>query len=301
MISATMLIVGTYLLIHQKLNIGQFVAAEIIILTIISSVEKIISNLDTFYDILTSLDKLHSIEELDKEQGGDYKIELDSEAIKIEFRDVDFSYIDNSPVFSNLSFVIDKGEKIVISGKDNSGKSSLIRLFSSIYQPTSGNILYNNIPTKNIDLNHFRSSIGLFLNHKGLINASILDNITFGNTTIPLKEVIHLSEQIGLSEFINKLPKGFETEIENTGSTLPQSIVKKILIARAFVNHQSLVLIEDPFSQLDDASIKKIKSFLIHEVKNKTLIVVSNDEEIIHSFDRNFHLIDKTLTIHSKK
>lgn len=301
MITATMLIVGTYLLLNQQLNVGQFVAAELIILTMISSVEKIIQNLETFYDLLTSLDKLHTIENQDKEINGTQKFINNNRGMSIGFSNVSYSYLDNNKIFENLNFTINSGETIVISGKDGSGKSTLLRLISSLYNPSEGNIMYNNLPIKNLELDEFRANIGLMLNRLDIFNGTILENITFGNKAIQFEVIFNYAKQIGLEEFINNLPLGFETHIETTGKNLPRSVIKKILLLRAVVSNPELILLEEPFSDLEELSITKIQLFLINNFKNSTKIIVDNDKEFIKKCDRNFYLNNNQLQIISNQ
>lgn len=300
MITATMLIVGTYLLINQQLNVGQFVAAEIIILTMISSVEKIIINLDTFYDMLTSLDKLHNIEKQPDEINGNNILPISKNGMEIEFTKVKYAYLENVPVIDTISFKINAGEKIAIVGKDGSGKSTLLRLFSTLYKPSNGNILFNQIPLNNLELNNLRSHIGLMFNRLDIFNGSILENITFGNQSISIQTVLHYSKLVGLEDFINVLPYGIETQLETTGKKLPRSVVKKILILRAIVNQPSLILLEEPFSDLEKESIDLIENTLLNHLPNSTVIVVSNEITFNQKCDRTFNLLDKKLTIQSK-
>jgi ABC-type bacteriocin/lantibiotic exporter with double-glycine peptidase domain len=301
MITAAMLIVGTYLLIHQKLNIGQFVAAEIIILMMIASVEKIITNLDTFYDLLTSLDKLHTVQNQTNENDGIHLLPVNNKGMSIEFNNVSYEYIDQLPILANLNFKIEPGEKISISGKDGSGKSTLLRLFSSLYTPNNGSILFNRIPIQNLQLGSLRNSIGIMLNRLDIFKGTIEDNITMGNKSILLQKIIEVSKAIGLEEYINHTPKGFETIIETTGKKLPRSVIKKIMILRAIINEPSLILLEEPFSELQPESVEKIQHYILHNLPNSTVIVVSNDEPFIKLSDKNFHMHNQQLQINSKK
>ena len=301
MITAAMLIVGTYLLIHQKLNIGQFVAAEIIILMMIASVEKIITNLDTFYDLLTSLDKLHTVQNQTNENDGIHLLPVNNKGMSIEFNNVSYEYIDQLPILANLNFKIEPGEKISISGKDGSGKSTLLRLFSSLYTPNNGSILFNRIPIQNLQLGSLRNSIGIMLNRLDIFKGTIEDNITMGNKSILLQKIIEVSKAIGLEEYINHTPKGFETIIETTGKKLPRSVIKKIMILRAIINEPSLILLEEPYSELEPESVEKIQHYILHNLPNSTVIVVSNDESFIKLSDKNFHMHNQQLQINSNK
>ena len=301
MITATMLLVGTYLLINQQLNIGQFVAAEIIILTMISSVEKIIVNLDTFYDMLTALDKLHTVDKQPNEISGDYLLPNIKTGLHIEFAQVNYSYIENNLVFNQFSFKINSGEKIAIVGKDGSGKSTLLRLFSTLYKPSEGSILLNQIPLNNLNLNHVREHIGVMFNRLDIFSGTYTENIAFGNPSITFQDITHFSKLVGLESYINELPFGMETWIETTGKKLPRSVIKKILILRAIVNQPALILLEEPFSDLEEDSIELIENTILNHLPNSTVIVVSNEKRFNEKCNKTFNLADKKLTIISNK
>jgi len=301
MITATMLFVGTYLLINQQLNVGQFVAAEIIILTMISSVEKIIINLDTFYDMLTSLDKLHTIEKQPIEMSGTYLLSNFNKGMDIEFAQVNYAYLENNLVFDQFSFKINAGEKIAIVGKDGSGKSTLLRLCSTLYKPSQGSILMNQIPLNNLNLDKAREHIGIMFNRLDIFSGTITENIAFGNSSTSFQDIIHFSKLIGLEAFINELPFGMETVIDTTGKKLPRSVIKKILILRAIVNQPALILLEEPFSDLEQDSIELIEDTLLNHLPNSTVLVVSNEKRFNQKCNKTFTLADKKLTIISNK
>jgi len=299
-ITAVMLIVGTYLLIHQQLNIGQFVAAEIIIITMIASVEKIIVNLDSYYDILTALDKLNITEYQPKEINGNSEFIDKKYGMQLEFNNVSFQYDENTSVFSNLNFVIQSGDKVTISGEDGSGKSTLIRIISSIYTPSSGSILFNDIPMNNYKLDELRQHIGLMFNRLDVFNGSILDNITLGNPKILIQDILHFSKKIGLDKYVNTKEKGYDTEVETIGKRLPRTVVKKILFLRAIVAKLPLIILEEPFSEME-ANIKhQMKEILVNDLKQSTVLVVTSDQDFIQQFDKNFILHGNTIQIVNK-
>ncbi len=299
-ITAVMLIVGTYLLIHQQLNIGQFVAAEIIIITMIASVEKIIVNLDSYYDILTALDKLNITEYQPKEINGNSEFIDRQYGMQLEFNNVSFQYDENTSVFSNLNFVIQSGDKVTISGEDGSGKSTLIRIISSIYTPSSGSILFNDIPMNNYKLDELRQHIGLMFNRLDVFNGSILDNITLGNPKILIQDILYFSKKIGLDKYVNTKEKGYDTEVETIGKRLPRTVVKKILFLRAIVAKLPLIILEEPFSEME-ANIKhQMKEILVNDLKQSTVLVVTSDQDFIQQFDKNFILHGNNIQIVNK-
>ncbi len=296
-ITAVMLILGTWLLLNQQLNIGQFVAAEIIILSMIASVEKIITNLDSYYDILTALDKLNITEYQPKELKAAKEFQAVPKGMSIEFNQVEFFYNVQHPIFPKLTFTIQPGEKICVSGKDGSGKSTFIRLLSTIYTANSGTILYNDIPVNSYRLDSLRPHIGLMFNRLDVFNGTIFENITLGNPSLNLEDVLFVSKQIGLDKYVNTLETGYDTAIETNGKRLPRTIVKKILFIRAIASKNPFIILEEPFSEIEAAAKQTMQHILLHDLPQSTVVVVCNDQEFIAHCNRNFILDSAQLTI----
>ena len=221
--------------------------------------------------------------------------------MQLEFNNVSFQYDENTSVFSNLNFVIQSGDKVTISGEDGSGKSTLIRIISSIYTPSSGSILFNDIPMNNYKLDELRQHIGLMFNRLDVFNGSILDNITLGNPKILIQDILYFSKKIGLDKYVNTKEKGYDTEVETIGKRLPRTVVKKILFLRAIVAKLPLIILEEPFSEME-ANIKhQMKEILVNDLKQSTVLVVTSDQDFIQQFDKNFILHGNNIQIVNKK
>jgi len=167
-ITAAMLIVGVILLLNQQINIGQFVAAEIIIITVINSVEKIIINLDSVYDVLTAVEKISKLTDKPIEASGTYQLQQPG-GISITAEKLRFGYDDRS-VINGLSFNIPAGKKITITGAAGSGKSTLLKLLTGIYTDFTGSLLLNNVPFANYDLSSLRKRTGIFFLHENIFH-----------------------------------------------------------------------------------------------------------------------------------
>ena len=157
-ITASLLLIGGYLVLNQKMNIGQFVAAEIIILLVINSVEKIIIGLESLYDVLTSVEKIGQIVDLKMEDLSEKNTEYCFTNISIETENLNFKYPDASnEVLSEINLKIQPSEKIYLDGVNGSGKSTLIRILAGLIQPTSGSFFINYYTYRKIDLTQYRS------------------------------------------------------------------------------------------------------------------------------------------------
>ncbi|MFM7016388.1 MAG: ATP-binding cassette domain-containing protein, partial [Bacteroidota bacterium] len=217
-IAACLLSIGGVLVINQQMNIGQFVAAELIILLVIGSVEKIILCLETIYDVLTSLEKIGQVSDLQLDHQEEGLLISKEYSLSIDLKDVLFTYPNASqPIIHDLSLSVVANTKIGITGTNGSGKSTLMKLLSAQFQLTDGSICYNGLPIRNYQLNALRDVIGTCINGDELFNASISDNITMGRDAIAMSDVLEILDKLCLTEFIRSLPEGLNTKIYNEG------------------------------------------------------------------------------------
>lgn len=287
-ITAAMLIVGSYLMLNQQLNVGQFVAAEIIIITIIAAVEKVISNLDSVYQILVSVDKIAKVIERPIEETGPTPINP-ARKVAVSFKDVSFSFDDEKPVLQNVSFDIGEGEKVCIEGKQGSGKSTLLRLMTGVYHDFEGSILINNIPIGNYDVASLRYHTGIYLNKQDIFQGTLLENITMGNETVDYEEITVQTQQLGLYNYIVGLKEGLNTELDPSGKGLPSNIIHKIILVRALINKPKLVLLEEPFLLLEEPYKTNLKNLLLHQLQS-TVVVVTSDASFMQECNQIIHL-----------
>lgn len=273
LITAAMLIVGVALLLNQQLNIGQFVAAEIIIVTVLSSVEKIIGNLDSVYDVLTSVEKLGKLTDKPVEDSGSYR-PADSGAFALEARDLGFAYGERR-VLQRLSFQIPAGSSVCISGPEGSGKSTLLRLLAGLYPQQEGALLVNEVPVGNYDLEALRGRIGVCLLTDTVFHGTLWENLTLGRATDDAY-LAQLVRQTGLQAFVAAQPRGYDTELDPAGKRLPQSVVHKIGLVRALLHRPQLLLAEDPGRYLD-APARADLAQLLRGLPGCTVVLTSND------------------------
>ena len=295
-ITAATLIVGTLLLIDQSLNIGQFIAAEIVILLVISSVEKLILNLSSVYDVLTAVEKLATLTDKPVENNGNLRMKNEQKGMKLEVIDLRFGYEADKEVLKGLNLLALPGEKICITGRDSAGKSTLLRLLAGAYTDFKGSYLIDDIPVGNYDLPSLRENMGVLLNLQDIFHGTIMENITLGSEQISLDKVKDLAAKTGLQEFIATLPKGYETLLDPTGKKLPRNVVQKILLVRALAAEPRLLLLEDPWAHVEGIHRNELMDIL-DQLSHCTVVVVTNDTEFIARCNRQIFLENgKSLT-----
>lgn len=295
-ITAAMLIVGTVLLVDQQINIGQFIAAEIIILLILTSVEKLIMNLGSVYDTLTAVEKLANLTDTAIEPNGSIDMPVKNTGIKLEMKDLRFGYSGKPDLFSNVSLQINAGERICIMGKDSSGKSTLLRIMAGAFTGFTGSLLYDDLPFSNYNLASIRSNTGVLMNEQDIFLGTLWENITLGKTNIQTDEVTALANKTGLNDFVNSLPNGYDTLLDSTGKRLPRNVINKILLVRALVSKPRLLLLEEPWGNGESAFRIKLTA-LLEEARNTTIVVFTNDEAFAKTCDKVYEIIDGQLVI----
>lgn len=278
-VTAGLLTIGGALVLNQEMNIGQFVAAEIIILLVIASVEKLILGLESFYDALTSLEKLGQVVDktLESQEGekplleDDLTIEIDQVCYRVKNRE--------QPILNDINITIKPKSRILVRGESSSGKSTLLRLISGIIKPSTGKVIVNNQSLKSINLNHYRSHLGMSLSEETPFIGTIRENITFGNPNISDKTIYWALDQVGLSNFIKEQDQGLQTILHPEGRQMSYTTSKKIILARAIVNKPKVLILEDPLDQFSQTETTKIINFLTAAENPWSLIVVSRNDE----------------------
>lgn len=274
LISAMMLIIGAVLLIRQQLNIGQFIAAEIVILLILNAVEKLILNLEVTYNILTGVEKLSVITEKKSEIQGKMPYISDGKGITLDVQQLNFKFDDSRTLLENINFNILPATKVCIMGDGGSGKSILLELIGGTLKNFDGVINVNNIPINNIDQREYRKNIGIFYNEQDIFDGTIYENICMGNTDISPDDIMKYAEMLEIKEFISQLPEGLSTKLQPTGKGLSTIIAKKILLLRAIAHQPELLVLDEPFELAGAESSKKISKYLI-DLPNTTCMIVS--------------------------
>lgn len=274
-VTASLLIIGGVLVIKQEMNIGQFVAAEIIILIVINSVEKLILGLESFYDILTSLEKIGEVVDKDLEdQTGEIPVFKDN--FRIEFENVSYNVPNRDKnILESINLIIQSKTNTLIKGENESGKSTLLSLIAGVIQPVKGKIFLNENALNNIHLNKYRAQIGVSFSEDNPFEATLRENITFGDSSISDEEIFKVIEQTGLTDFVKKQPKGLNSVIHPEGKRISYTVSKKIILARAIIKKPKLLILEDPLDQFEINETNRIMDFLSDKSNPWTLIVVS--------------------------
>lgn len=299
-ITAAMLTVGVYLLLNQQINIGQFIAADIVILAVISSVEKLIQTLDKAYDTLTAIEKLDKVKSAELESAGTEKISTIN-GIKIDFNNVSFGYPNGKIVLNEINLAIQEGEKVLIVGNSGSGKSTILRLLTGTFTNFTGSIRINNVALGSYSIDSLRSNTGVLISQQDIFQGTIRDNVTMGDRSISNEDLFNITKITGLEKFIEQLEVGFDTDIDPAGKKLPEKIKQGVLLARALLSKKSMLLLENPFDGLESDTIENVKA-LMAKSENITMLVTAGNNLNEEIFDKIIYLENGSIrSVQSKK
>jgi ABC-type bacteriocin/lantibiotic exporter with double-glycine peptidase domain len=298
LVAGGLLVIGSVLVLDNQINLGQFVASEIIIILIINSVEKLIRTMEPIYDVLTALEKIAAITDLELERETGRKLEFPEERKPISISVQNLSYGRSAlgkPLIHDISFDIAAGERVLIHGFSGSGKTTLLELLGGLYQNYEGTILYNDQSAGSLNLGSLRSHIGDSLNEEDIFEGTIEENVLLGKEWLSFDNLKWAAEKIGLMDFVKRLPEGFQTKLSPKGSGLPEHIVRKIKMARSIVEQPPLVIWQELLHIFSNEDKHLINDCMLSKEKPWTLIVSSGSKSIAKKCDRIILLKDGSI------
>lgn len=290
LIVTSLLVAGSLLLINNEISIGQFVAAEIIIILVVNSVEKIILSLETVYDTLTAFEKIGQIMDLPMEiqAGTEKSLTPEKTGLRFEIQNLSFRPRNSEhEILNDVSFFLESGEKVVLAGESGSGKSTLMYLMSGLYAEYRGKIIVNGLPIDTMDLGKFRSFVGDSLTHESVFSGTIRENIVLGRDIEEnfLREIVDL---VGLNKFIYELPADLNTELMPEGKGISKSVISAIIMARCLAGKPKVLFLEALFSDFSPVVKQRVKKYIFEGAW--TVMLISDNVEIISLFPRVIEL-----------
>jgi ATP-binding cassette subfamily B protein len=209
-----------------------------------------------------------------------------SKGSSIEFRDVRFSYTEGQPVLKNISFSVAPGETLAIVGHTGSGKTSIISLLNRLYAIEAGTIKLDGIPIEDYPLDDLRQQIGVVLQDVFLFSGSILDNVTLRNPLISRAQVEEAARLIGMHEFIEQLPGGYDYNVMERGATLSLGQRQLLSFIRALLFDPRVLILDEATSSVDTASEQLIQHAIDTLIAGRTSIVIAHRLSTIRKASR---------------
>ena len=287
-ITGGLLIIGTVLVIQREITLGQFVASEVIIILILGSVEKIILYMEVVYDMLTAVDKIAHVTDLPLEKSGgiDMSNNLNGKGFSIDVHNLKYKYPDAGKYALNgINLKIQPGEKVCISGGDESGKTTLTNTLSGLHYGYEGIVTINNISLRDLDLTNLRDLIGKNVSQEDIFDGTILENILVGKPHAMPERAIESIRMVGLDQIINQMPEGLNTHIVSGGKGFSSSFINRLILARCLAKKPRLLILNDYFMSFQKSDKLELIGLLTKKEHNWTLLAISNDPIIMAACD----------------
>lgn len=214
------------------------------------------------------------------------KIEMTSLRGEYEFRGVHFHYEDDQPLLRGLDLHVREGETIAIVGESGSGKSTILNLVIGFNLAQEGQVLVDGLDIKEIDLHSYRKHIAIVPQNSVLFTGTIRENITYGIKNVTDELIARALEAARLTSFINTLPRGVDTMLEEHGANLSGGQRQRLSIARAIIRDPDVIILDEATSALDSISEKEIQHAINNLTKNRTTFIVAHRLSTIRDADR---------------
>lgn len=278
---------GNHLIISGELTSGSFAAFVTSLLLLYKPVKGLGQTLtglqSTFVSMGRTFELFDLIPEIKTEPNS---IEMEGFEKQIEFKNVSFEYVDNTPVLKNFSLTISKNETIAIVGNSGGGKSTVVNLIPRFYDVKEGSIEIDGVDLRKFDLESLRNNISFVFQDNFLFSGTIKDNILMGNKNATEADIQKVVSMAHLDEFIDTLDLGLDAPLGERGTTLSGGQRQRVAIARAMLKNAPIVILDEATSALDNKSEAIVQKALDNLMQNKTVFVIAHRLSTIKNADR---------------
>jgi ATP-binding cassette subfamily C protein LapB len=288
MSSVTLLLVGVILIINKELTLGGLIGCYMLTNRALAPANQIVGLLLQYQNARTALASLENFmsKSRDRDPTKPY-VEHSITEGGIEFRDVSFAYPGREEkVLQNVSFKIKPGERVAILGRVGSGKSTLQRLITSLYTPSSGMVLIDGVDIRQLDPADTRSSAGFVSQDIMLFYGTLRENIALGKPHIDDAAILTAANIAGLTDFINAHPEGLAMSVGERGELLSGGQRQAVGIARAVLNHAPILLMDEPTSAMDYSTETAVAANIAKFCAGRTLLIATHRSTLLTMCDR---------------
>jgi ATP-binding cassette, subfamily B, bacterial len=269
--------VGARLVMERKLTVGELVAFQMLSGKVTEPLLRLVQLWQEFQQVLLSVDRLGDIFNAPPEAASGSGVILPKVAGKVEFDKVQFRYKEGqAAVLKGISFTAEPGMFVGVVGRSGSGKSTLSKLLQRMYEPESGRILVDGLETGTVDTTSLRQQIGVVLQEDFLFNASISENIAFGNPQVTPDRIIQAAKLAAAHDFIGDLAEGYETNVGERGVALSGGQRQRIALARAFLARSPVLLLDEATSNLDSETEQRVLQNIQEVFAGHTVFMIAH-------------------------
>lgn len=280
--------VGGWLVIQGQLTLGQLVAAELIVATILGSLAKLGKHLESFYDVVAAVDKLGVLFDLPVERMDGVLTMPPGDGARVHLRGV--KHPQGGPkLTSGFDAEIEAGERVAFLGGGGTGKSTLLRILYGVDQPSSGHVEIEHTDPRDLRPDVLRNQVAI-AGELELFDGTIADNIHFHRAGVSTGDVRNALFAVGLLDRVLQLPKGFDTPINGAGGPLSRSRQSLLMLARAIAGNPRLLLIDGLLDGLPDDELHNALDSLLDTDRNWTLLVATGRADVAKRLDRTISL-----------
>jgi subfamily B ATP-binding cassette protein HlyB/CyaB len=291
--TAALLLFGAKAVIDGELSVGALVAFNMIAAQAVQPILRLSQIWQDFQQVKISIDRLADILNAPPEPAPLARLSLPAPRGAIEFRHVTFRYRPTSlNVLKDVSLSIRAGEVIGIVGPSGSGKSTLTKLVQRLYLPNEGQVLIDGADLSQVDPAWLRRHIGVVLQENLLFNRTVHENIALANPAMPRAQVIEIARLAGADEFIDKLPEGYDTVIEERGANLSGGQRQRLAVARALATNPQILIFDEATSALDYESERVIQTNMRRIVMNRTVIIIAHRLAAVRDCQRIIGMVE---------
>ena len=277
--------VGTTRVLDGDLSLGTMLALQALGVMFLAPLASLVANAQTLQSVGAHLERLRDVFLAEPEKSRTGTDGSKRFSGRIELRDVSFRYDpDSPPVLDHVSLVIEPGQTVAVVGRSGSGKSTLAMLLLGLYAPTSGDILYDDVSLRAIDLRHLRRQFGVVLQEPFVFRESIRRNISAGDESMPFEQVVAAAKTAEIHDDIVAMPRGYETRVGQHGSGLSGGQRQRLSIARAVAHRPAVLLLDEATSHLDAVTERRVTANL--DALRYTRIVIAHRLSTILTADQ---------------
>lgn len=286
LMTISILYYGVLLVINNQLTIGQLIAFQMFAGQFSAPILRLVNLWNELQQTLLSVDRIGDILNSPQEIQSNDAITLKNVAGDIKIENLSFKYNVESPmVLDRINLDIKAGMKVGFVGRSGSGKSTITKLIQRLYYATEGTIFIDGIDIRNVNPVWLRTHIGIVLQENYLFSGTIKENIALPRPNMPMESVIEVSKISGAHDFISKLPKGYDTQVGERGSSLSGGQKQRIAIARALITNPKILIFDEATSALDYESESLIKKNLNLITRGRTTIIIAHRLSTIKDCD----------------
>ena len=279
--------VGYRLVISGEIQIGKLIAFSMYT----GMFWRPITNLSSFYNTMitnfAAADRIFDILDIKPDiENIPEAIDIGKISGKVEFKDVSFAYNNSSEVLSKVNFKVNKGDRVALVGATGAGKTTIISLLSRFYDPSNGKILVDGKDIKEVKLESYRSQMGIMLQDTFLFSTSIMENIRYGRLNAIDEEVIEAAKAVNAHDFIMRMEKGYETEVNERGSRLSLGQRQLVSFARALLANPRILILDEATSNIDTETERLVQEGIEKLLQGRTSFVIAHRLSTIRDCDK---------------